>query len=411
MSLARLPLLLLAVLAAGCDSQGPGSAETDPTPISLSPLGEDLVGQSNAFGVRLFARTAAETDENVMLSPLSASVALTMLLNGADGQTRAQILALLDAPDGADPAAVNESHRVLRDQLLAADPEVSLALANAVFYRDTFGPSVRAPFLEAMRGPFAARVEGLDFGSPAALEAINGWASASTAGRVPTVLDELSPDLVMALLNAVYFKGTWTTQFDPADTRPGDFHLAGGQTVQTPMMWGTVPALTVQGDGYSALELPYGRRNFSFVVMMPDEGTLGDFAAGLEAGTWTDVAARLDAHQAWGDVLVALPRFSFSSETVLNSQLQALGMVDAFQEGVANLSRISEDSRIVVSTVKQDAFIDVNEEGTEAAAVTTVEIVDTSAGPGFVADRPFVFAIRERTTNTLLFIGQLTDPS
>ncbi|WP_420457255.1 serpin family protein [Rubrivirga sp.] len=406
-----LPTLLvaLALAATGCDTTGPG-ASGPPTEITLTAEAEALINHSNAFGVGLFAEVAATDDRNLMLSPLSASVALTMLLNGTDGDTYAQIRDMLGYAPDQDLDAVNAAYQSLRTQLLAADPEVQFALANAVFYDQAFDQAspVKAPFLAAMRGPFDATVQSLDFGSPSAPGVINGWASDHTEGRVPKVIEEIGADLVLVLMNALYFKGDWSAQFDPARTTASDFTLADGRTVQTPIMTGLVPALTVRGDGYSALELPYGRANFSFVVLMPDDAGLADFARQLDAGFWADATTRLDAAGAFSGVEVGLPRFSFTTDKFLNDQLKALGMVDAFGPA-ADLSRMS-DAGLYVDFVKQNTFLRVDEEGSEAAAVTTVGVALESAGPSFYANRPFVFAIRERTTDTLLFIGQVADP-
>ena len=405
-----LALGLLTVLAA-CDTATPTPIE-DPTPIELSELQTQLIGQSNDFGVGLFAQVAAEDDGNLMLSPLSASVALTMLLNGADGDTYDQIRDMLGYGPALDLDAINAGYGDLRDQLLAADPRVQLALANAAFYREEF--TAKAPFLDVLRGPFGARVDALDFSAPSSVDVINEWASDNTNGRVPKVLDKIEPGHVLFLLNALYFKGDWTAQFDRGDTAPADFRLEDGRTVRVPTMSGDLPAQLVFGDGYQAVELAYGSGNFSFVALLPNEGSLADFAADLDAGLWTDATTRLDAAgrgpDEWRSVPVRLPRFTFSYEKTLNDPLKALGMEDAFVPGLADLSRIS-DGRLSVDFVKQNTFVEVNEEGTEAAAVTTIGIELTSVPPSFVADRPFVFAIRERTTNTLLFIGQVADPS
>ena len=411
----RLSLVLALALtlpAVGCDSQGTDARSSDPVPIELSPVGEALVQNSNAFGVGLFARTVAEDDGNLMLSPLSASVALTMLLNGTDGDTYTQIRDMLGYAEIQDLDAINAAYQSLRTQLLAADPEVQFTLANAVFYDSVYnsGAPFKAPFLTALQTSFDATSEGLPFGDPAALDVINGWASENTNGRVPRVLDEISQDLVLILMNALYFKGSWTTEFEASDTQDADFRRADGSTVRVPTMTGKIPSRLAHGDGYTAIEMPYGRQNFSFVALLPDEGSLSDFAARLDAGLWTDAVTRLGALPDGSGVTVRLPRFSFSTDQMLNKQLQALGMTDAFSRA-ADLSRMSDDPRLQVSFVKQNTFVDVNEEGTEAAAVTTVGVEATSAGPAFVADRPFVFAIRERTSGTLLFIGQVADPS
>ena len=402
---------LLAVAVVGCDSSS-GSSENTPTVIELSATAREVIGQSNDFGLGLFAETAADEPGNLMLSPLSASAALTMLLNGADGETYAQIRDMLGY-EGQDLDAINEAYRSLTTQLLAADPSVQFTLANAMFYDERFdqGSPFKPTFLAAMDGPFDALVEGLDFMVPASVDVINQWASDRTNGRIPTVLGEIGPDAVLYLMNALYYKGEWSSQFDPDDTAPADFRLSDGRTVQVPTMAASLPAITVRGDGYAALELPYGRRNFSMVVLLPDgNAPLAGFATDLRAGLWTDAATRLDAQTEWPETMVRLPRFSFSYEKVLNGQLRALGMVDAFS-GAADLSRMNDDPRLLVSFVKQNTFVDVNEEGTEAAAVTTVEVVTTSAPPEFAVNRPFVFAIRERTTGTLLFVGQVANPA
>jgi len=407
MRFALVTLLSLVVLS-GCDAVGQ-ETPTDPATISLSPEAEAAVAQSNGFGVQLFARTVADRDENLMLSPLSASVALTMLLNGSDGETYTQIRDMLGYSADQDLTAINAGYQSLRAQLLDADPQVQLALANAVFYRDSFGPEIQTPFLDAMRTSFDARVDGLDFASSSALNTINGWASDNTNGKIPKVLNELDPALVMLLMNALYFKGDWTTQFDEAATTDRTFTLSDGSPIQVPTMNGDIEARYRKGEGYTAVELPYGRRNFSMIVAVPD-APLADFVDELATGGWADLTEDLGMEDTWNMTTVLLPRFTFENDETLNDPLKALGMVDAFDGSRADLTRIANGLR--VDFVKQNTFVEVNEEGTEAAAVTTIGIETTSAPshPIFVADRPFVFAIRERTTNTLLFIGQVTDP-
>ena len=356
----RLPVLLaLAAALAGCDLAGP-DRPTTPVEIPVSPLTEAVIAQSNAFGVSLFARVVAGDDANVMLSPLSASAALTMLLNGADGETYAQIRDALGYSSLQDLDAVNGSYRSLRSALLAADPDVQLALANAVFHDRAY--PVLPSFVERVTGTFDARVDALDFAAPGAVGVINQWASDHTAGRVPKVIERIRPNTVLFMLDALYFKGEWSTPFKPSSTRPGEFLLADGQAVTVPMMEGhDVSARLVEGDGYKAVELPYGRRNFSMVLMTPDHGVpLSDLVGRLDDGLWAEATARLDAEADWGDVLVRMPRFSFETDKVLNDPLKALGIVDAF-EG-ADLSRLSPAGGNV-AFVKQDTFVEVNEEG------------------------------------------------
>ena len=342
-----------------------------------------------------------------MLSPLSTSVALTMLLNGSGGATFSQIRDMLGYPEDLTIHEINEAYNSLVSQLLVADKKVQLSLANAVFYRQDF--IVKNPFIEAMRNDFDAEVQSLDFSSPAALATINKWASDNTNGKIPEVLDEISADIVMFLMNALYFKGDWTNKFDKSKTTNRPFHLAEGNTIEvSTMIHDELGAIFYYNGNFTALELPYGRRNFSMIIMLPEDG-LESFYEYFSPQAWKEMTAALDGAIGWTNYYVSLPKFSFEYDTLLNEQLEALGMIDAFDPVLADLSGIS-DANICVDFVKQNTFIDVNEEGTEAAAVTTIGIRETSMGPMFVVDKPFAFAIRERTTNTLLFIGSVVDP-
>ncbi|MDO8899447.1 MAG: serpin family protein, partial [Bacteroidales bacterium] len=224
------------------------------------------------------------------------------------------------------------------------------------------------------------------------------------------VIDEISSETVMFLMNALYFKGEWTQQFDAANTSLRPFNLEDGSTIQVPTMnEEKVGALKYNGSDYIALEMPYGRKNFSMVLILPNNN-LSDFYQSFGVNTWNEITSTFDQMTSWNETMVQLPKFKFDYEKKLNDQLIEMGMVDAFSPMAADLSGIS-DADIFVSFVKQNTFVEVNEEGTEAAAVTTIGIDLTSAGPSFVVDKPFIFAIRERTTNTLLFIGGVTNPA
>ena len=405
-------LILLAILAVllPFESCKKKTVTPDLTPkkIELSAKGAEVIAVNNAFGIALFTGTAAEESENLMVSPLSASTALCMLLNGCGGNTFTQIKEMLGYPETMSIAEINEAYRVLVGQLLNADPKVNLALANAIFYRSGF--NVKQTFLNIMQSEFEARIEGLDFSSPSALTTINKWASDNTNGKINKVLDEISGDAVMFLMNALYFKGDWTYKFDPALTDDRQFLLDNGTSADVPTMNGEVGSKCAYGDGYKAIELPYGRTNFTMVIIVPDT-TLSGFYNGFTDETWAYLTSTLDGYLEYGSVEVSLPKFKFSYEKCLNDQLKAMGMLDAFNPSLADLSGIA-DASIYVNFVKQNTFVDVNEEGTEAAAVTTIGIDATSMPEPtiFIVDKPFVFAIRERTTNTLMFIGQVTDP-
>jgi serpin B len=399
--------ILLIQFATACNKDNPGKENPTAVPIELTAKAAEVIQNSNAFGIDVFRAVAADdTDVNLMISPLSASAALTMLLNGCDGETYNQIKNMLGY-NGMTTGQINEAYQSLVSQLLVVDPKVEIALANAVWYRQDF--VVKPPFVDDLQTAFNARVEGLDFTDPSALETMNQWASDNTNGKIPQVLNEISGNAVMFLMNALYFKGSWTQQFNPNSTFEGTFSLDDGSEITTPLMMGRIPIITTSGNGYFAFEMFYGQQNFSMIVIVPESG-LDEFVQGMNSGTWEEITESLDNQPGPVDVQVIFPRFSFEYEKKLNEILQSLGMTDAFNSVLANLSGIS-DQDIFVSFVKQNTFVEVNEDGTEAAAVTTIGIELTSIGDEPVSvHKPFIFAIREQTTNSLLFIGKVVNP-
>jgi len=401
-------LLTIAFMLVSCEKQ-PGEPDLTPKTIELTPAATQVISSGNEFGIELFTKVAESEDSNLMLSPLSASTALTMLLNGCGGNTFTQLRSTLKYSSDMQLEDINEAYKSLVGQLLKADPKVTFALANAIFYR--LGFNVKAQFINSMKENFKASIEGLDFASPSALNTINKWASDNTNGKIPKVLDGISDDAVMFIMNALYFKGDWTYQFDKSKTSEKPFYPDNLPSVNVPTMNGEVGAKVIYRDKFRAIEMPYGRTNFTMIVIVPENG-LKSFNSSLNPDLWNSLTSELDEMEEFGKCIVYFPKFKFSYEKFLNDQLQAMGMVDAFVPYVADLSGIS-DAEIFVSFVKQNTFVEVDEVGTEAAAVTTTGIELTSMPPQpkeFVIDRSFIFAIRERTTNTLLFIGQVVNP-
>lgn len=396
-------LLSSSLPLAGC-KKDKSDEPLKPKPIELPEKGKEIIVSGNNFGLNLFKEVASVETGNLMLSPVSANTALSMLLNGCDGETRSQISTMLGY-EGLSMAEINALYASLTTQLLAADPQVTLNLANAIWYREGF--QVKTKFLDDLQSSYDATAQALDFYSPEALNTINGWASDKTNGKITKVLSEISNDAVMFLMNALYFKGNWTTKFDPALTSQQMFTPTGQQGVMVDMMQSKINIRQYTGQGLRALELPYGRQNFAMVVLVPDAG-VNAFLPELNSNLWAEITGHLDEATLSG-VEVWMPRFKFSWEKQLNDQLKALGMINAFDELLADLSGIA-DAQLYVSFVKQNTFVDVNEEGTEAAAVTTIGVEYTSVPEPVKIDRPFIFAIRERTTNALLFIGKVELP-
>ena len=405
-----LPGLAILFLALSCSKGNNEEPDLTPKDITLSAAAPVAIQSSNDFGIELFTKVTAEEDKNLMLSPLSASTALTMLLNGCGGDTYSQLQGTLKYPAGMNISEINEAYKSLVSQLLVIDPKVQLALANAIFYRNGF--SVKPPFLATMSNDYKATVKGLDFAAPSSLTTINKWASDNTNGKIPEVLSEISEYAVMFIMNALYFNGDWSYQFDKSLTDELLFHPDGGITTDVTTMKGEVGAKVAWGNDFRAIEMPYGQTNFTMVVIVPDE-TLSALYPSFTYQVWDKLTSDLDAHPEFGKTIVTMPKFKFSYEKYLNDQLMSMGMIDAFSDFRADLSGIS-DNQIYVDFVKQNTFVEVDEEGTEAAAVTTIGINLTSVGDPqpnqFIIDKSFIFAIRERTTNTLLFIGQVINP-
>jgi serpin B len=395
--------VIAAFFVSGCKKDKTSSAP-DPKPIEVSEKGREILSASNDFGVEMFRQVSLVEPGNLMLSPLSASSALSMLLNGCDGETFSQISIMLGYKDLTSDE-INELYQSLVAQLLDADPQVNLAMANAIWYRQGF--QVKTEFLNTMQSSYDATTEALDFDSPQALTTINNWASDNTNGKITKVMDEISADEVMFLMNALYFKGDWTYKFDKSKTSLQPFTPEGQDPVMVEMMQANLSFRQFAGQGYRALELSYGRQNFAMVIVLPDAG-LDDFITGFDGDKWHEITAALDDAIPFSTELY-MPKFKFSYEKQLNDQLKAMGMLDAFEPDMADLSGIA-DADLYVSFVKQNTFVDVNEEGTEAAAVTTIGVYNTSIPEPLIVNKPFVFAIRERMTNSLLFIGKVELP-
>lgn len=400
-----MPLALMLAVLPSCQKDGTSPVK-EPKMLSLPPKGEVVIRDGNHFGIELFKAVGMEEEGNMMLSPVSASVAITMLLNGCQSATYEQVRDMLGY-EGLTLDEINDTYKSLVTQLLEADPEVTLALANAVWYKDQF--SVNPEFLAAMSASFEARIQALDFQDPNTLDVINGWASESTFGKINKVLNEIDDRQVMFLMNALYFKGNWTYRFDESHTAPAPFFTDDGSTVEVETMSREIPARLHTAESYKAIELPYGRQNFAMDIIVP-VSNMGTFLGNFTGDDWVSLTSALDGQVETTNIQVSLPKFRFEYEKILNEELKSLGMTDAFDPGLADLSGISEED-IFVNFVKQNTFVEVNEEGTEAAAVTTIGIVGTSMPESFIVDKPFIFVIRERTTNSILFIGKVSLPA
>jgi serpin B len=346
----------------------------------------------------------------VFLSPLSASMALGMTLNGAANATFDSMRVALGL-EGMTQEQINKSYHDLTEMLLELDPKVELAIANSTWAKQGF-PFVPS-FFQAVTDWFDAEAREVSFADPATLGLINGWAASQTNDRIRKVLDEIRPEHILFLLNAVYFKGDWTDRFDAAETSASPFRLGSGQTVQVPTMHGKIKAAMAWRPGVVLGELPYGGQAFVLTVAMPDgQRTLKELVASLNAQTWADWTSVLPSGD-YGQLTaidVALPKLELEYEEKLNDALAAMGMGVAFDQYRADFTRLTTADRAYIDFVKQNTFLKMDEKGTEAAAVTTVGIGLVSLPPSLVVDRPYLVAIRERLSGTILFLGAIGDP-
>lgn len=390
-----------------------------PTPIialprELSAAEERLIAASNSFGLSLFReveRTSRDTLPNCFMSPLSVTMALGLLYTGAAGETEAAMRRTLEF-EGLTLEEVRQSYRDLIQMLRELDHGVHFSLGNSIWYRE--GISFTPRFLESSRTYFDARVEALDFNAPAAARRINDWVRRATEGHIAEVVSAPLPALAwMYLLNAIYFKGDWTAPFDPALTHSGRFRRADGSTTTVRMMsHGKSIGVRVTGnDNPLIVDLPYGGHAFSMTIALPrDPSGISSLVAGLTAERWNAWMGGLRRDMCE----VRLPTFKLESDVILNGALRALGMGIAFESGKADFGPMRAERDVHVTQVRHKSYVDVNEEGTEAAAATSVMVYGfggSHAVRRVLVDRPFVFAIRDNLSGTILFLGRVLDPA
>lgn len=403
--------LFAAPLALGCSSdpaapQQPGDAPPARTslPRTLTSAEQNVLASSNAFTFALWRQlNKSQIDTNVFVSPLSASFALGMTLNGAAGTTYDEMHSALQSGN-TSLADVDAGYKSLIGLLTSIDPSVTMQIANSIWYRNTF--PFKQSFLDIGSSAFNATISPLDFTKTAqSLATINGWVSDKTNGKIASIVDRIDDSDVMFLINAIYFKANWRSKFDPALTQSAAFHGTGGDQ-QASLMHKQDKIAYARGTGFQAVDLPYGDSAFTMTVILPDAGTtVESVAASLDADAWASLAGSFRA----AEVDLSLPKLKIEWKRGLIPDLQGLGMRTPFTSSAdfTNMSILGK--QLYISSVDQKTFVQVDEEGTEAAAVTSVGISLTSAQVPitFRVDRPYIFAIRERLSGTVLFIGKI----
>lgn len=413
-ALAAAGVVLMSMI--GCSPIGGDSSAVAQSrqPLTESPMSKQiskpdtrLVFANTKFGFKLFGEVLKQDDNsNVFVSPSSVAIALAMTYNGASGSTQQAMAKALEL-QGLSLEQINSSNAALKVLLENPDPKVQLTIANSLWANQDV--SFNSDFLQRNRDFYKAKVTNLNFSDASAPNAINDWVKENTKGKIDKIVNQLTPDQVLFLVNAIYFKGNWTEQFDKNQTKEKPFTLASGQQKQHPMMSQFGDYKYLENENFQAISLPYGKDGrVSFYIFLPKANSnLQAFYQTLNADNWEKWMAQLNQREG----SITLPRFKMDYEVTLNEALTALGMGEAFTDK-ADFSGMGKN--FAISQVKHKTFVEFNEEGTEAAAATSVGMVAMSmpANPTFkmVVDRPFFACIRDNQTGSILFMGSIVEP-
>lgn len=404
--------ICLVVLLTSCEKKDTIEQSGDPVNITTEIYQKGVIDSANRFAFDLFkpALAAANGTENIMISPFSITSALSMTLNGATGETFEAMRKTLGL-EQKTLEQINNTYLKLMTEMVPVDKRVVVEIANSVWVEKRL--IVKQPFITELQKSYKAEARDIDVTNPDAVNIVNGWIAEKTHDKITDMLDKLDPDLAMLLINAVYFNGKWRYRFDKAETREEPFYSTPSVSKTVPMMHQTENLKAVKSNNLTIAEIPYGQGNYTMVVVLPDENvTTSDVANALTPSMWQEWMGLLaeNTHK----VDLSIPRFKYMYKRLLNDDLIGLGMGIAFSD-FANFDNIS-DQGLKISRVLHQTFIDTNEEGTEAAAATVVEIVLTSASPTplvvkIILDHPFLYFIRETSTGAVLFMGRVSDPT
>jgi serpin B len=414
-------LLLYALLLAACGASSSANVAQSGLKRITSPnvASEDsqaLVAGNNAFALDIYQTLSAQ-DGNLILSPFSMSLALAMTYTGARGETESQMADTLhfDLPQGQLHPAFNALDQDLASRGEAKSDEqepLQLNIANAVWAEQTY-PFLQ-DFLDLIASNYGAGIRLADFINQyeSVRKEINDWVYDQTQEKIKDLLPQgvLSADTRMVLVNAIYFKADWLSQFDANDTYDLPFHLLDGTDITVKMMNQGTSMPYYQGDGYQAVELPYAGDTAAMDIFVPDEGNFEAFESSLNSDLFNESINGLKP----ASMMLSLPKFTFESQFNLSDTLKSMGVVDAFDPDQADFSGMTAQNDLFISNVIHKAFVAVDEEGTEAAAATAV-IMDTTSAPMFevtlTIDRPFIFIIRDKLSGQILFVGRVLNPA
>lgn len=380
----------------------PSSSVQTSTPV----VNAKLIAANTRLSFKLFSEILKQQPEqNIFISPASIAIALAMTYNGAQGQTQQAMAQTLEL-QGMSLEEVNQANAALRATLTNPDPQVQLFLANSLWARKEV--PFKREFQEKNQTFYGAQIAALDFNDPRTSSIINDWVKQSTKGKIDQIVNnkEITPNTILFLLNAIYFKGLWTTKFDKTKTRELPFTLINGTHKQHPIMFRQSEYQYYANELFQAVSLPYGQGRFSLYIFLPQKNiNLTGFYKSLNPKNWEQWMNQFRPQQ----LLLGLPRFQLKYGLELNDTLKPLGMAIAFDESRANFTGLTP-LPAYISKIKHNTFFEVNEEGSEASGATSVQIATRGLSPQMIIDRPFFCAIRDNQTQSILFMGSVVEP-
>ena len=368
-----------------------------------------LVSANNQFSFQLFSEIKkSQSNKNIFISPTSIAIALSMTYNGAQGKTKDAMAKTLNFEE-MNLEEINQANKQLRILLDSLNPDIKLNISNSIWTKQ--GIPVEQKFLEINQQFYQSQVSQIDFDNPQNSEIINNWVKDNTQGKIEKIIQQLNPDTVMLLLNTIYFKADWQDKFEQYSTHEVPFYLLDGTQKQHPIMFKSNTYSYYENENFQAINLPYGEGRVSMYVFLPrEEVGLEKFAQTLNQENWKNWIKQFS----YQVVRLGLPKFKNEYEITVNDVLKSLGMEIAFNQNEADFSGMrSTPPKLYIDEIKHKTFVEVNEEGTEAAAVTSIGIATMSAlitNIDMVVNRPFFFAIRDNDSESILFIGEITNP-
>jgi serpin B len=383
----------------------------EPYNITTKVYQKEVIDSANRFAFDLFkpVLSGAGSTENIMISPFSISSALSMMLNGAKGETLKTMKKTLGL-ERKTLDQINRTYLKLMTEMIPVDKRIVIEIANSVWVGKRF--ILKKPFIRKLQTRYKAEPRNIDVTDPYAVNIVNGWIAEKTHDKITNMLDSLDPELTMLLINVIYFNGKWSCPFYEDDTHDEPFYITPSTPKDVPMMHESEHFRVARSDNSTIVELPYGQANYTMVVVLPDENvTAFEVANALTPSVW----------QNWMNILVnneqnvdlSMPRFKYKYTRILNDDLNRLGMGIAMTTQ-ADFSNIT-DQNIMISGVLHQSFIETNEKGTEAFSISSLPFLTGMGEPPpivkVILDRPFLYFIREISTGTILFMGRVSDPT